>query len=512
MGDVAWGDLAYRVYTTALAVLVLTVFASGLVGDDRLDAAQTDTVAQQGPVWAGLLLAAAVTLGVRSGLRSGPLALESADVHHLLLAPLDRGQVLRVPAVSMVAYGAAGMAAVGALAGELLSQRLPGSSLSWILSGALFGLAAALLAFGAALVTASRRLPRLFAPAVAAALAAWSLLDLSDLVPSAPLTHLGRIVFWPVRYEPWPIGGVAAAVVLALVGVLWVGGLSIEAARRRTQLVGQLRFAVTQQDLRSVLLLRRQLAAERPRNRSLVRRLPQGLGRRAPVFTRDLQSLLRWPTVRIVRVVVLVVGAALALRGVYAGTTPLILVAGALTYVAALDAVEPLAQEVDHPTLLRSYPRPLGIVLVHHVAAPMLLMVVVGAVGLGVAYAVAPAAEVLTIGAITVVSGAFSAVAGAAISVVSEVVLDQSGAAMLSPEVAGPRVVIRTLWPPTVAVIGLVPVLVAQRVMRSGGSVTPPTLVVAAGALGLVGMVLIWMRYREDLHRTMAAAMRGETR
>ena len=36
MGNVAWGDLAYRVYTTALAVLVLTVFASGLVGDQRV--------------------------------------------------------------------------------------------------------------------------------------------------------------------------------------------------------------------------------------------------------------------------------------------------------------------------------------------------------------------------------------------------------------------------------------------------------------------------------------------
>lgn len=509
MGDVAWGDLAYRVYTTALAVLVLTVFASGLVGDERLDAARTDTVAQQGPVWAGLLLAAALTLGVRSGLRSGPLALESADVHHLLLAPLDRGQVLRVPAVSMVAYGAAGAAAVGALAGELLSQRLPGSAVSWILSGALFGLVVALLAFGAAMVTASRRLPRAVVALVVTGLSAWSLLDLFDVAPSAPLTHLGRIVFWPVHFEPWPIGGVALAVALSVLGVLWVGGLSIEAARRRTQLVGQLRFAVTQQDLRSVILLRRQLAAERPRNRSLVTSLPQWSGRRWPVFTRDLQSLLRWPTVRIVRVVVLVVGAALALRGVYAGTTPLILVAGVLTYVAALDAVEPLAQEVDHPTLLRSYPRPLGIVLVHHLAAPALLMVVVGAVGLGVAYAVDPATEVLSIGAITVVSGAFAAVAGAAISVVSEVVLDQSGAAILSPEVAGPRVVIRTLWPPTVAMIGLLPVLLAQRAMRVGQAVTGPAIFAASAALTLVSLVFIWVRYRADMHQAMAESMGG---
>src|SRR5690606_17205667 len=145
-----------------------------------------------------------------------------------------------------------------------------------------------------------------------------------DLVPTAPLTWLGRIVFWPLEFSAVTLVAVPIGAVLLVLGVLVVGGLSIEAARRRTQLVGQLRFAVTQQDLRSVLLLRRQLAAERPRARSLVRHLPDALGRRLPVFTRDLQSLLRWPTVRILRVLVLVIGAALALRGVYAGTTPLI--------------------------------------------------------------------------------------------------------------------------------------------------------------------------------------------
>ncbi len=511
MGNVAWGDLAYRVYTTALAVLVLTVFASGLVGDARLTSSQAATVADQGPIWAGLLVALTLLAGVRSGVRSGPLALESADVHHLLLAPLDRSAVLRAPAISMIAYGAGAAVAVGGLTGELLSQRLPGSSGEWILSGALFGLTLAVLALGSAMLTASRRLRRPVPELLAVALLAWSIADLFELTPSAPLTHLGRILFWPIRFEAWPIGGIVASAAIAAAGVALVGGLSIEAARRRTQLVGQLRFAVTQQDLRSVLLLRRQLAAERPRNRSLIRRVPQGLGNRAPVFTRDIQSLLRWPTVRIVRVVVLVVGAALALRATYSGTTPLILLAGILTYVAALDAIEPLAQEVDHPTMLSSYPRPAGLVLVHHLAAPSLLMLVVGSVGLGVAYAVDPVTEVLTLGAITVVSGAFAAVAGAAISVVSEVTIDQGDNAMFTPEVAGPRVVVRTLWPPAVAVIGLVPVLLAQRAMRAGQDLTGPAVTGAVIAVMLTAIVFTWVRYRADLHESMAASMRGET-
>ena len=51
-----------------------------------------------------------------------------------------------------------------------------------------------------------------------------------------------------------------------------VAGSSLEAAERRTELVGQLRFAVTLQDLRTVLVLRRQLAQERPRSRPWIRR------------------------------------------------------------------------------------------------------------------------------------------------------------------------------------------------------------------------------------------------
>jgi hypothetical protein len=509
MGDVAWGDLAYRVYTTALAVLVLVVFASGLVGDERLSPAQTREVLSLGPIWAGILVGVVLLVGVRSGVRSGPLAMEAADVHHLLLAPLDRSKVLRTPAVSMLAYSAAGAAAVGALAGELLSQRLSGSGAAWLVSGALFGATTATLALGAAMLTASRRIPRPVPELLAVALLAWSVADAFGVAPTAPLTWLGRMVFWPVQFEAVASAGVVVAVVLAVAGVSLVGGLSIEAARRRTVLVGQLRFAVTQQDLRSVLLLRRQLAAEIPRHRSLVRHLPTGLGRRFPVFTRDLQSLLRWPTVRIVRVLVLVVAAAFALRGTYAGTTPLLLVAGVLTFVAALDAIEPLAQEVDHPTMLGSYPRAAGSVLVQHLAAPVLLMLLAGGVALGVTEAVAPANEVLQVGLITLVSGSIAAVAGAAVSVVSEIKLDQGKAAMFNPEVAGPTVVIRTLWPPAVAVIGLVPVLFAQRASRLGDPEVGPAVTGAVLSLVLSGLVFLWVRYRAEMHEAAGLSTKG---
>ncbi len=510
LGDVVWGDLAYRVYTTALASLVLVIFASGFVGDRELSPSSVATVAADGPAWVGLFVASVMVLGLRSGLRSGPVALEGADVHHLLLAPVDRSAVLRRPVAGLVGYGGVGAALLGALIGALCAQRLPGPSSSWVLSGALFGLTCATLTLGTGLVTASRRVRRPILDLAVAALWLWSMLDALDVVPHAPLSYVASMLLWPLEAEPVALAGTLVGVVLVVAGTAIVGGLSIEAARRRTQMVGQLRFAVTQQDLRSVLLLRRQLAAERPRNRPRMSRLPRFVGR-FPVFARDLQSLLRWPTVRIVRVLVLCIGAALALRGVWDGTTPLVLVAGIAGYVAALDAIEPLAQEIDHPTMLQSYPVAQGMVLVRHLVAPVLVLLLAGAAALAVAWSIGPSVEALTVGGITLISASVAAVAGAAISVVSEAVLDQTGEAMMPPEVAGPRVVVRTLWPPLVAVIGTLPVLAAQRVMRDGGAVEPVAAAVAGASLALSAIVFTWVRYRADLHRAMGQAMRGET-
>jgi hypothetical protein len=140
----------------------------------------------------------------------------------------------------------------------------------------------------------------------------------------------------------------------------------------------------------------------------------------------------------------------------------------------------------------------------------VLVMLLTGAVSVAGAWAVAPDVQVLQVGAVTLVSGALGAVAGASISVVSEVGIDTGEAAMYSPEVAGPRVVIRTLWPPLVAVIGLTPVLVAQRAARTGAEVLPVASFVALASVVLCGIVFTWVRYRADIHGAIAASMRGE--
>ena len=107
-------------------------------------------------------------------------------------------------------------------------------------------------------------------------------------------------------------------------------------------------------------------------------------------------------------------------------------------------------------------------------------MVGVGLVAVGAAYAVGPDPEVLRVGLMAILPGAVAGVCGAAVTVVSEAILESSQEAFIPPEVAGPRLLFRTVWPPLIAVIGLVPVLVARGAARDG---TDPVVVVATTAV-----------------------------
>jgi hypothetical protein len=226
------------------------------------------------------------------------------------------------------------------------------------------------------------------------------------------------------------------------------------------------------------------------------------------VLARDLQSVARWPLVRILRVAILGAAAGLAARGFFSGTTPLLLVAGLATYVAALDSIEPLAQEIDHPTLLESYPEAEGLVMTRHLAEPVIVMVGAGAVAVAAAYAVAPDSLALSVGAVTLLPAAVAAVCGAAITVVSEVDVDvdQAIGNVAPPEVAGPRLLFRTVWPPLVAVLGFVPVLVARTSAVNGDDPVRGAVAGSIPILLLSGLVFLWVRFRADIHRAMAQA------
>jgi hypothetical protein len=111
-----------------------------------------------------------------------------------------------------------------------------------------------------------------------------------------------------------------------------------------------------------------------------------------------------------------------------------------------------------------------------------------------------PSSHVAALGAMAIVPAALAAVAGAAVSVVSEPMLDASTEAMIPPEIGGPRVLFRAAWPPAIAVLGLVPVITAHRAERAGNPAAPVLLSTAVSVAVLAAIVAAWVRFRSDIH------------
>ncbi|MEJ7583514.1 MAG: hypothetical protein WKF43_05355 [Acidimicrobiales bacterium] len=377
--------------------------------------------------------------------------------------------------------------------------------------GALFGLTLVGIGLGSALVASGRRMPSWVATGLGGSFVGWSILDVaggsgpSTSVPMAPATLAGRIAVWPLDFDPLALLPIVLAAVLVAVGLSGIAGVSLEAAERRTALVGQLRFAVTLQDLRTVLVLRRQLAADLPRRRPWVRAL-RGPGRaRFPVWQRGWRGVLRWPLPRVLRLLVLAAVAGFGLRGLWAGTTPFIVLVGLAGWVAALDVIEPLAQETDHPGRRDAYPMEEGQLMVRQLPVPVCLMVVVTSVvaavaAVGGSSAVAP--EVIAVAAVPLALGA---VAGAAVSVLMGAPKPFDQLAMASPEIAGMRTALRTVWPPLLATAGVVPVLLARIARDDGREALSGAGTGAMVVIGVTALVAAWVRFRVDLRAWWAS-------
>ncbi len=512
--ELDWFEAAYRAYLTAILGIVITLFLSSWLGDDPVDAATLADVQAYGPAAIGLAVALAIGLGLRSGSRGGPLALEGAEVRYVLLGPLPRADVLRGGALRTLRHTTFLGAVVGAIAGQLAGRRLGGSLWAWAASGAAAGALTGMVFVGAAMVACGIRLPRWLATVLAAGLLAWAVLDVTRLVP-CPTTMIGDIAFWPLQIVWVDLIAVAAVLAIVAAGILLVGRLSLEEAERRTALVGQLRFAVTLQDLRTVLVLRRQLAQDLPRRRPWIQ---LGPARRFPVWKRDWHGVLRFPASRVVRLVLLAIAAGLCLRYAYEGIPPLIILSGVAFFLAGLEACEPLAQDVDQAERTESLPRDRGELLVRHLPAAAIVMVVLGVVAGAVFWAVQPSGFALRLAAIVAIPAALCGGAGGVVSIVMGAPEPSKDGQLLPPEVAGMKIFLRTAWPVIVAVIGSVPVLVAHRVQqqmdKTGEPGSPLGAAATAAILALVVAVLIaaYVRYRERLHEWWRATMQESQR
>ncbi|HWG73227.1 MAG TPA: hypothetical protein VG184_04130 [Acidimicrobiales bacterium] len=519
-------EALYRAYITLIVGGIAVWLLSGVTGDRRVGAGTAARAASHGPAVVGAAIALAVAIGVRSGGKGGPLAIEAADVRHVLMAPVDRTAALRGPAVRQLRFGVVVGTGVGAVAGLLAYRRLPGSAPAWIACGAAVGALGAAGSLGAALATSGRRLGRVVAGLVACAVVAWSAADVAAGTATSPATFLGQVALWPLEVRLTGLIGVAVLAAVVVAGLASVGGTSIEAAERRASLVGQIRFAATLRDLRTVMVLRRQLSQELPRRRPWLRLprsvplawlegsgvLPQAgaetLAPRAfPVWRRGWHGILRFPAARLVRLAVLGGLAGAAALGAERGTTPLVVAAGAALYVAALDAAEPLSQELDHPDRRDGLPVDTGVLMLRQLAPPLVVMVVVSAVGWAVVAAVTGGdLRAVEIGAILIVPAAAGGLAGAAVSIVQGAPPPfQASNAMLPPEAVGARTAVRLVWPPILATVGVLPVLAARHPPAGGpvaavGSVAVPVLI-------LMGLVVVWVRYRDRIHASFRAAL-----
>jgi hypothetical protein len=186
-----------------------------------------------------------------------------------------------------------------------------------------------------------------------------------------------------------------------------------------------------------------------------------------------------------------------------------VVVAGLALFVAALDAVEPLAQEIDHPTRRNAVPVEPGAVELRHLPVAVVGMLFVCLVAFGAAVVAGPSVAAVEVAAACIVPAALGAVGGAAVSVVSGAPSATGGDtwSLMPPEVAGMRIVYRTGWPPAMAVLGTVPVLVARQAARNGAPAAPAAL--AAGAFIVLLFVLVcgWIRHRDRVHEWWRAQM-----
>jgi len=151
---------------------------------------------------------------------------------------------------------------------------------------------------------------------------------------------------------------------------------------------------------------------------------------------------------------------------VWEGTLAMVIVVGLAMHALALDAIEPYAQELDHPTLWGSFREPPGKVLLRHLPAPM-VAIAVAAVPAVVVLGIVGGGKVAAVAAVTAFAGAIGSVIGAAATVATppfESSLLFAGA----PEAVGMQVVFRLLWPMVVTTISVLPVLAARAALHQG--------------------------------------------
>jgi len=534
LGDTDWYDIAYRVYLVGLVGLALVVWVSDAVDGAIGDGIDSADLLARGPSIIGLLLVAAFALGVRSGADGGPVSIEVADIRHILLAPISRRSVMLRPVAQRLRAAAFALGLGGAVLGQLIATEVEGSRTAWAAACGAFGAIVGVTFVATAVIAHTLRVPRWLATVLAALALAWQGAvawgiwndETTGWARVAPGNLAGRLALWGIDQRPIDVIAIVIAVAMTAAALFLGGQLRLEALARRGELVSQLRFAATVQDLRTVVQLRRQLRSEMLRTRPWGQRqrptrpVPAVMahGRAAAttastsassdwspsasvIWRRDSRSLRRLPAARLFRIALLAaiggVGAALTISA-----SPLfgLVLLGAL-FFAGLESLEPLSQEIDRPDLTDGIPIERGWMYAHHLVASAILLVFVGLIGAAVAVLVDPDIDAIAFAV------AIPMVWAGAMGPVVVTVLDAPTApapttllgtprnaetSLVPPEFAGFSTALRTLLPVLVSAIGTVPVFVA-RFADDAASVGRSLIALVL----FITIVVLWVRRRD---------------
>jgi hypothetical protein len=494
LGDLEWFEIAYRVYLTAIVGGLAVMWLSDLVSDDPVTASQLASVRERGATLLGLFAVAAVAFGLRSGSDGGPVSLEAGDARYLMMAPVPRRAVLLRPVAQRLRSMAFTGALAGGVAGQLAARRLPGSTAAWTASGVITGALIGLAFVATATIAHALDVRRWLSTAVGAALIGVQVAAVVWKFPG-PGDGIGSLALWGMRthlVDLVPATIIVGAVVAALA---LADRLRLEPLTRRADLVSQLRFAVTMQDLRTVVLLRRQLRGERPRATPWFRfRRSGSTNPTRAVWQRDLRGLARYPASRLLRMASLAAIAGLCAEFVLEGTTPLLVGIGVALHLLGLDAIEPLSQEIDHPDYSDATPQPRGWLHLRHFAAPAVALVPFALVGAATVALVEPghALAALALGVPVTWAGAM----GSIVSVVRDApnpVEPSASSAAVPPEFAGFTSSLRFLVPLVVSSIAGLTALAMRESPTAGTGLRLSVLDVL-----LVAGVGVWVLRRDQ--------------
>ena len=532
LGDTDWYDIAYRVYLFALVGLTLVVWVSDAVDGVIGDGIDTADLLTRGPSTIGLLVVGAFALGVRSGADGGPVAIEVADIRHVLLGPISRRSVMLRPVGQRLRAAGFALGLGGAVLGQLIATEVEGSRTAWAAACGAYGAIVGVTFVATAVLAHTLRVPRWLATMLATIALAWQGAvawgiwtgRADGIARIAPGNLAGRLALWGISQRPIDVIPIVVASAMAAAALLLGGRLRVEALARRGELVSQLRFAATVQDLRTVVLLRRQLRSEvlrtRPwgQRRHPARPAPSSSARgRVPttdatpsamtVWRRDSRSLRRLPVARLVRIALLAaiggVGAALTISA-----SPLFgLLLLAALFFGGLESLEPLSQEIDRPDLTDGFPIERGWIYSNHLVAPAVLLAIAGLLG-----GITASAVDTDVGWLAVAVAVPIAWAGA-IGPVVVTVLDapstpspttllgtprDSESSLVPPEFAGFSTAMRTLLPVVLSGVGTIPVFVAR--FADDTASVGRSLV----ALGLcIAVCVTWVRRRDPWGRKL---------